>query len=134
MKKSAGFHLIELLIALSIVCFLSVFGISQYSHHLVKERRLVAISTLNRLALSIEKFYIMHNTYEGLSLASLGFKAKIVDNHYQLKIALATMSEFRIEASPLNQQKDKDSVCGTLILNSAGQQAITGTGTLSECW
>lgn len=133
-KKLTGFSLIELLIVVAIISILSALCIPLYSQHFVREKRLEAEITLSKLALAMENYYTVHNSYEEASLESLGFVEKIAGDRYQLAIIKATNNEFELAAAPLNNQAEKDSRCGTLILNSTGEKNISGTGLVTDCW
>lgn len=134
MKQIIGFSLFELLIALAIIGILASISIPLYSQHLIHEKRIEAAMTLSKLAVALEQYYTIHNTYKDASLSALGFPEKIADNRYSLKIASATDSDFNLAAQPLAEQADKDTICGTLTLNSLGVKSMTGSGKLADCW
>lgn len=134
MDKFFGFSLIELLVVLAIVGILTAISFPIYSQHLVKEKRLEAIITLNKLAGALENYYLINNSYKGATLSSLGFMDKIADNNYQLAISTLTDSEFSLTATPLAKQAEKDLLCGCLTLDSKNEKHISGTGNLIECW
>jgi Tfp pilus assembly protein PilE len=104
-----------------------------YTHHLIHERRIEAKITLEKIALNLEQYFLIHNTYEDATLETLGFPGTIANNNYRLNILSADNSDFLIEAKPQGQQQS-DTTCDSLLLNSVGEKTITGTGTPSECW
>jgi type IV pilus assembly protein PilE len=134
MKKTPGFSLIELLITLSIISILSAMALPFYAQHIANERRLEAEMTLNKLAISLEHYYTLHNSYKDATLTNLEFNDKIAHNRYQLVIVSATDSNFELQAKPLDNQARVDLACGTLTLSSSGEKGITGWGNLTECW
>lgn len=134
MKKIWGFSLVELLITLTIISILSAIALPFYSQHQANERRLEAEVALNKLAISLEQYYITHHGYQDVTLINLEFNDKIADNRYQLIIASATDNSFELQAKPLDNQARIDAACGTLTLNSSGEKGITGPGQLSDCW
>ncbi|HSW70560.1 MAG TPA: type IV pilin protein, partial [Gammaproteobacteria bacterium] len=63
--KSQGFHLIELLIVLSIACVLLAYALPNYSKHLIQARRLQAQTALLALASQMEAYFVEHQSYQG---------------------------------------------------------------------
>ena len=129
-----GFHLIELLITLSVIVILAAMSIPTYSQYLVYEKRIEAKSALAKLAIKMEHYHIEHNTYEGATLDALRMPAHIAKDNYQLHIQMAKGADYTLAAIPLGRQAEKDMACGTLTLNAVGKKGITGTGDLNECW
>lgn len=132
--RKLGFSLLEMLIVLIIIGILSAIAIPLYYSHIVHERRLEAAMTLEKLAVALEQYDTIHNTYKNASLVELGFPEKIADNHYQLMITSTTDSSYNLQATPLAEQAEKDNTCATLTLNSLGEKGITGSGKLNDCW
>ncbi len=134
MKKQKGFNLIELLIAVSIIGILSAICLPLFSHHIIKERRLEAAVAMHKLAVAFEHFYVVHHSYKTATLKDLAIPEKIADNRYQLIIAAASDSDFKLQAKPLGDQAKKDPLCGILTLDSHGNKSISGSGKLTDCW
>ena len=132
--KLSGFSLLELMIVLAIISTLTVLSFPLYSQHFIRAKRLEAAITLSKLAVALEQYYTLHNTYQQATLAILGFPEKIADNRYQLQIITATETDFRVRANPFNEQAKLDKRCGALLLNSQGEKSITGPGKLLDCW
>jgi len=129
-----GFHLIEILISLSLVSLLAAISLPIYSHYFVKEKRYEAFSTLNKLAIALEQYHIENDTYENATLKKLKFPEKVVNGNYQLQLQSLRADSYRVMAKPIGQQARKDTMCGGLILNSIGEKRITGSGKVEECW
>lgn len=134
MKKITGFNLIELMLTLSIIGILCMMGLPVYSQHLIHAKRLEAEMDLIKLANALEKYFLLNNTYEKATLGQLNIPEKTADNQYKLQIVSVSNSDYLIQALPLDQQIEKDKICGTLRLDSAGNKAITGSGSLVNCW
>lgn len=129
-----GFHLTEMLIVLVIIAITASFGIPMYTHHLAESRRLEAETTLSKLAVALENYYLEHQSYTGASLAELHIPEKIAKNNYELKIAYATEQDFLLTAKPLGKQADRDNACGNISLRADGERYISGWGRTNDCW
>jgi len=134
MRNPSGFSLFEILITLVIIGTLAGLCLPLYSQHLVTERRLEAKIALEKLAAALESYYTAYNTYRGATLEQLGISAFIAKNNYQLSIAGLTDNTFSLAATPLANQAQQDSMCGTLLLNAVGGKNMTGSGQIADCW
>lgn len=132
MKTISGFSLIEILIVLAIIGIISAFCIPLYSQHVTQERRLEAAMVLNKLALAVEQRYLTAQSYKGATFKSLHFPDKTPGDHYQLAIQ-STTQDYVLQAIPLGEQQ-RDSTCGTLVLDSSGKKSVTGNGSVEQCW
>lgn len=129
-----GFHLIEMLITLTIAGILANFGTLAYTQYLTQEARLEAAHSLSKLALAMEQYALEQRSYQGANLSTLHFLESIARNHYRLKIYVATPYRYQLSAIPQGKQAQQDRACGTLSLSSNGEKKISGTGKLGECW
>jgi prepilin-type N-terminal cleavage/methylation domain-containing protein len=62
-RTSAGFTLIEMLIAIAIIAILTAISYPIYTNSLDKAKRTKGISTLETVRKSIEDYHINHNSY-----------------------------------------------------------------------
>lgn len=129
-----GFHLIEILVVVIIVSILTSLAFPLYHQYFVQAKRLEAIHTLSKLAAEMETYYLQNQTYEKANLKNLKFPEVIANNNYRLKITKATVTDYVLEAKPINQQAEKDPTCGTLILTSKGENKISGKSKIGDCW
>jgi type IV pilus assembly protein PilE len=134
MPDNKGFHFIEMLVILVIIGVFTTFSLPLYSHYIIKVRRLEAASLLLKLGLAMEEYHIAHLTYQDATLTLLHMPEYIVKHSYQLIIHIATDHDYIIMAKPLNEQKQKDKSCQTLILHASGERKITGNSRVDECW
>jgi type IV pilus assembly protein PilE len=129
-----GFHLIELLVVVAIICTLATLSFPHYSQYFVREKRLEAIGALTKLAFALEQYYVTNNTYEKATLATLKFSRLIIKNNYELMIQSTTDDDYLLIAKPLGNQAKDDKACGALTLNSYGQKGAHGHQNVETCW
>ncbi len=129
-----GFHMIELMISISIMSILIALCYPSYSHYVIQARRLDAATQLSKLAIAMEHYHLSHHTYENATLAALHFPAVIANGNYQLIIETTDEHDYLLNAMPLRNQAKKDRTCASLTLNSMGEKGIRGMGRVDECW
>jgi len=134
MKNKLGFHLIEILITLSIIGILLLVVIPTYSQYYVRIYRIEAENILVKLATAMEAYHFENNTYIDASLARLKFPEIIAHQYYQLCILQTTDADFQIAAKPLGIQAARDKKCNILFLNANGKKSNSGSGKVEECW
>ncbi len=132
MKKITGFNLIELMITIVIMSLLSMICIPAYSEHIIRANRLQAEIDLIKIASALEKYYLLKNTYENITLNELNMSE--IKNQYKFQIVSASRAGFIIQATPLENQAKKDVLCSALSLDNTGEKSITGIGKLTDCW
>jgi type IV pilus assembly protein PilE len=129
-KNKLGFSLMEVLISLAIILILSAIAIPSYTHHITQANRSEAEIALSKLAVALEQYFTLNNTYKNSTLDVSTFSPK----NYALEITSATTTSFLLTAIPSATQAKQDTECGTLTLNSSGEKGIKGSSTLEECW
>ncbi len=145
MKRQQGFSLIELMIAAGIVALIAAFAYPSYIEQLRKTRRADCSGALVSLASAMERHQTMNNTYLGAAAGGSNTGAPAVfpttcpvdggTATYNLTIAAATASTFRIEAAPTGAQSGDN--CGTFTLTSTGVKDIKDAAagkTWQDCW
>jgi type IV pilus assembly protein PilE len=133
---TAGFTLIELMIAVAIVGILATIAATSYQSQIQRSRRTDARSALLDLAGREEKLYSTTNAY-GATPALLGYGTAgtfpiSVGNYYTVDVQVAA-GTYVITATPANAQTS-DTACTTLWVNQTGAQGSTGSGTTAACW
>lgn len=154
-KKTFGFTLIELMVAVGIVGLLAAIAYPSYLNQVRKSRRADGKSLLLRAANRQERFYstTSPNTYAA-DMQALGYSAKqqpsgdsgqaadawyLVSVMTPAKAAAVTGSTcplsqcYVIEAVPQRDQT-KDTRCATLRIDSLGRKTVTGTSDAGDCW
>lgn len=134
--QSRGFTLIELMIAVAIVAILVAIAYPAYDDSVRKARRGQAKADMAELAQLAERWHTVNNTYVGF-WASVPSSQKVSPRTggtvaYNLG-QVETANTFTITATPTGGQT-KDTRCGTLTLNQAGQKTKSGSGSLADCW
>lgn len=133
-KKTGGFHLVEILSTVAILSILVALSLPLYTQYNTGVKRVEAENTLGKLAIAMERFYVEHNSYENATLEALNFPATIAKDNYRLAIQTATNNDYALLAEPIGKQAEKDQRCAGLILYSNDKKAVTGSGSVEECW
>jgi type IV pilus assembly protein PilE len=145
--KNQGFTLVELAVVLVIVGILASIAMPSYLDSMRASHRTDAQMTMQRIAMSLERFYttygrIMDSSGETYDLAENFGNSCIprTDNcsagsgkiRYHIDIEI-TPTTYKIVATPKNDQlNDK---CGEMSLDETNTKSVSGSGvTLQECW
>ena len=140
-RGSAGFSLIEIVVAVAIVAIIAAIAIPSYKDKVYKGRRADATTALADLANRMESYYAKNNTYATATIATGAGATDVLPSaasaggSYTLSIVAAgtTATAYRIQAVPTGPQAG-DALCGTLSITSGNVKAVTGTGTVAQCW
>jgi type IV pilus assembly protein PilE len=143
-SASAGFTLIELMVAVAVVGILATIAATSYQSQVQKSRRTDARSALLDLAGREEKLFSTTNAYSatpsdlGYAAAGVPFPIVIGSGYYNVNIVAAApvppaLPAYTLTATAINAQAS-DARCKTLTLDQTGLQGSTGTGTPAECW
>ena len=128
--------MIELMIAVAIVAILAAIAVPAYDGAVRKAKRGQVKADMAELAQRAERFHTVNNTYVGF-WATVPTSQRVSPRtggtvSYTLTQAEAA-NTFTITATPEGGQV-KDTLCGRLSINQAGQKTRSGTGALSDCW
>jgi type IV pilus assembly protein PilE len=132
--KYSGFHLIEILITLTITAIISHWMLSNYQFYIVEERRREAEQALFSCASALEEFAIQYGKFTGATLKKLKINPRLKGRSYELQINLANDNRYIISAHPLERQAKLDKKCGVLVLTSIGEKSVTGSNSAEQCW
>jgi type IV pilus assembly protein PilE len=151
-RRSAGFTLVELMVAVIVVTILIAIAVPSYSNSVRKSRRTEAKTALLDLASREERFLSTNGAYTNDS-GNLGFAAStgttayqvtVGSGYYQVNVCVAatipascgsaqtagTGATYLLTAVPIGAQA-KDTTCGTFTLDNTGAQSAAAT---SGCW
>lgn len=129
-RRTAGFTLIELMIAVAIVAILASIAYPSYTSYVEKTRRTDAMSSLMQTAGQLERCYTVTNNYasaaDGTSCVSASRPSQ--EGFYTI-IASVAVSTYQISADP-SGTKQKDDDCGVFTLDHIGNKGADAT----DCW
>ena len=142
-KRTAGFTLIELMIAMVVVAILTAIAIPSYQTYVRQSRRPDAKQGLLDLAAREERYYTVNNTYTGsataLGYATANFPINLGTSmqDYALSVTASSATAYTLQALPLNDQLNDS--CGGYQLDNLGNQlniypANTAGTTIAGCW
>ena len=129
MRLSAGFTLLELMIAVVIVGILAAVAYPSYQSYVGRGYRAEAHSALHRLANLQEQYFLDQRQYAA-DLTRLGESnnpAVTTGGRYQIATAVTAVG-FTLTATALSSQVSLDEGCPALTLSA------NGIKTPLECW
>lgn len=127
MKK--GFSLIELLLVLGLVSLLAAMAYPNYTHVLVRTRRLEAQTALLHLANRIEQDHTQNVE-----------TTPVLTRWYKLSIQKTQLRHYLLTAIPIGSQGVHDTQCQSLTLTSDGVEGLAEgpkgypTSLAEQCW
>jgi type IV pilus assembly protein PilE len=135
-RIARGFTLIELMIVVLIIAILAAISYPAYINYTVQTRRAAATACMLEMSQFMERFYTTNMTYAGGDAARPETACeRELARFYTIDVAAnPTATAFSVVATPLGQQLAKDTKCGTLGVNQAGTQSVSGSGSVRDCW
>lgn len=143
--QQAGVTLIELMIVIVIIGIIASFAYPSYRNNVLDARRAECAGTLSGFANAMERYYSVNGSYLGAASGGANTGSPAVhpaacpvdggDATYDLTIAAATASTFRLQAAPVGGQADDS--CGTLSLTNTGLKGVVGADaglSWQDCW
>ena len=130
-SAGAGFSLMELLVAVSIVAILASVVLPNFRDALQRGRRVDAITALLDVQIAQERWRANHTSYA--SLDALGLSGTSADGHYQLNLDEPTAGSFFATAVPVADGPQHDDECGSYALDQRGP-VLTIEYADDTCW
>lgn len=155
-RNAAGFTLIELIVAVTIVGLLAAIAMPAYSSYVLRTNRAVAKAMLADMAARQESYFVDRKIYGNLAALGVGAylsrdnstsATQTANSIYKLSTgALITTSAcpatgasgsvtaggYTVAAQPVGTQVN-DTGCVTLCLTSTGMR-LASAGTAANCW
>lgn len=132
-KKLAGFSLIELMIAITIIAILTMIAIPAYQDWVRKSRRSEGKGVLLNMQLAQEKYRANNSSYGTLAQAWNGV-TQSENGYYTVAVTANSATGYTLTATGNGDQANDSASgtsCATLQLTVAG--AAT-TKTPADCW
>lgn len=153
--RRAGFTLLELMVVVAIIAILAAIAIPSYSRYVVKTNRVAAEGCLSEYANYMERYYTTNLRYDQSAPASGSTAAAVQNplldtppspvldcaspsqtgNNYGYSLLPAvSATAYTVQATPTGAQLTRDTQCGALTLDQAGNRLSQGTDTPEQCW
>lgn len=137
-KKTAGFTLVEILIAVAVISILATIALPLYDRQVQKARRTDGRAALSNIALAQERFYTVNGSYT-TNLANLDISSDLQggnseEGYYTLAISTTnatTVPDFTITGTATSAQSG-DSDCTAMNLTHLGVKG--GSPANNLCW
>jgi len=141
-RKSSGFSMIELVVAMVITAILAAIAIPAYSNYVRQSRRTDAKTALLDMASLEERYFSVNNTYSAnpADLGYAAYPATVGSGYYTVAapvvVAATTTAPatFTLTANVIaTTDQAKDTQCQQFQLTSAGLQTATPDPN-GSCW
>lgn len=129
--RSAGFTVMELMVAVAIVAILATLAFPGFQDALMRARRGDAIASLLAVQLAQETWRANHPAYADLD--DLGWGTASLDGHYALRLVAASAAGFMVTATPNADGPQRDDACGTYAIDDRGPLFAPGYAD-AACW
>ncbi len=142
MKRSTGFTVIELVVAITIVCLLVAVAVASFQDHMTKKARSQARKALvesaewlnlqhARTGTFMVKLPVAQTPSNGDAMYRIKLTTAAVDAADPKAAFPATNADtYTLQAVPVDED-----ACGVLLLDSVGRTGVTGASAkVSDCW
>jgi type IV pilus assembly protein PilE len=140
MKLGKGFTVIELVVAVTIVCLLVAVAVASFQDHMIRKERALARKALIETAEWLRMQRPGSGTYQvklpvSQMSGNTAYRIELLDqpvtaNDPKAEFPATSAEVYSLQAVPLG-----DSACGSLLLDSAGRTGVTGADAkVTDCW
>jgi len=133
MKKSLGFTLVEVMIAVAIIGVIASLAYPSYLSYLRDSRRADAEGVLVEMAAWMERRYTVDGQYNQGGTPALPIQKSPRDGaatHYQISVSAIDEDSFTLTATAVGGQTEEE--CGNLTITQTGARGSDGPG--NDCW
>lgn len=137
-RRTAGFSLLELLIALAVIGLITAIALPTYQESTLRSGRADGKSALMQVAAAQERYYSANNTYSTNAAPFANPPEATIDSpdgKYEISVSACSGGTiancFVATATPQGSQTND--VCTSLTIDSTGVRGATGAPA-EECW
>ena len=141
--KQLGFTVIELVVAITIVCLLVAVAVASFQDHMGRKSRIQARSALMEVAEGLNMQHARTGSYlmeilpitqtpgDGAAVYRISLaRTAITANDPKVVFPASSAQAFTLQAVPVD-----GNACGTLLLDHAGRMGVFGPGAkFTDCW
>jgi type IV pilus assembly protein PilE len=135
LMRNNGFSLIELMIVIGIIGIISAIALPSYQSHILKARRVDALSVIATTQSIMERCYSQNFSYLTTcdSLPQTSFSSE--QKYYTLSVTNQTATTYTLTATATGSQAS-DTLCASMTTDQTGQRtAVDSSGnSQSICW
>jgi type IV pilus assembly protein PilE len=131
----SGVSLVELAVAVVVIAIIMAIAIPAWRHHVLRLKSVDATRELRMLALRLAECRNRTGRFTRLDdtqTACIGLPYAITEGTYSISGEISG-DAFLLKAIPRGSQ-EADSRCAAFTLDHHGQQGVTGSGTVQDCW
>jgi len=137
--RAFGMTLIELMVVVAILAIVATVAVSSYRRQVLRSNRVDATSTLLRVQVAQEKFFLQNNRYAVAGElatappAGLGIStgATSPGGHYTIALAAPTATTYTVTATATGAQTGDVAACLTFTIN---EQGVRTPAAATGCW
>lgn len=131
LQRTAGFTLVELMIAVVIIAILAAVALPTYRDSVRAAHRADARNALISAQLAQEKYRSNHSTYG--AMGDLGLATSSESGYYTIAVASSSSTAYVMTATPAAGTAQAGDSCGTFAVNQNGPDT-SGSYADSDCW